>query len=264
MIALPEGYTETKGVLRYPLPAHLEAGSKAYVGLRQREHRLYSDDEVARLPLASSGNPNRKEFQQRLHGLYRLQHFLNRNYPKGRMLELGCGNGWLASFLTEGSMREAVGMDINLPELEQAARVFGPEHVTWVQADIFSLAVSPASFDTIVLASAIQYFPDLKGLLNRLLPLLTTEGTLHIIDSPIYAPSLVEAAQNRSREYFQWMKAPEMAYRYFHHTFEALNGYRWSYGYRPGLLQRLVIRATGYRPSPFPWIIVTRESAYGH
>lgn len=256
MIHLPEGYTKAKGVLRYPLPFKIEAGSKAYAGLRQREQRMYSDDEVALLPLASSGNPHRKEFQQRLHGLYRLQHYLNRNYPQGRMLELGCGNGWLASFLTEGSMREALGMDINLPELEQAARVFGPDYVTWVQADIFSLDLPPGSFDAIVLASAIQYFPDLKALLNWLITLLTPEGTLHLIDSPLYSPEQVDAARDRSDQYFRKMAAPEMASQYFHHSFEPLSGLNWRYGYRPTLWQLVKVRATGYKPSPFPWILI--------
>ena len=74
-------------------------------------------------------------------------------------------------------------------------------------------------FDTIIAASCVQYFPDLRKLINRLLELLAPSGEIHIIDSPIYrTTNEINAAQKRSRDHFISMGFPEMAEWYFHHS----------------------------------------------
>src|SRR4051812_13830112 len=82
-----------------------------YLAVREKEGRVYSDEEVRNLPNSSRHSDEwkiRKETAKKL-----------RAYLKGKnILEVGCGNGWLANYLN------ATGIDINEFEVNQALRVF--------------------------------------------------------------------------------------------------------------------------------------------
>ena len=114
-------------------------------------------------------------------------------------------------------------------------------------------------FDAILLASAIQYFPDLPMLLNTLFRYLMPHGEIHIIDSPIYTSDEIPNAIQRSRQYYASLGFPEMAEKYFHHCVTDLGLFDAQWLYRPrsrGLRQRL-LRSVD---SPFPWLVVNKQT----
>jgi ubiquinone/menaquinone biosynthesis C-methylase UbiE len=241
----------------FPRPSQFE---EPYIALRKKENRLYDDEIVKRLPEIPKTHPLRNEWLHRKISLRKLvKHVRNRN-SSTRVLEIGCGNGWLSSQLSEQLGVEVCAMDINQTELLQGARVFSAnKKVCFVCADVFRLPDDFVSFDKIILASSIQYFPDLKILVNRILRLLVPQGEIHIIDSPIYpSPEAVRLAQARSERYFASRGFPGMSNAYFHHPISDLSGFNYKYLFNPDLLMSRVVRHVLKFAQPvFPWIIIS-------
>ena len=111
-------------------------------------------------------------------------------------------------------------------------------------------------FDTIVLASVIQYFPDLPNLLQALRGLLRPGGEIHLVDSPLYPLDAVPAARERTQAYYTSLGFPEMANHYYHHPEDALVGLPARWLYLPGNLSARLSRWRGRDASPFPWIVI--------
>ena len=202
-----------------PVQMEFEA---AYIKLRKKEIRLYSDAEVRELPNTFLYNLHRQEWEVRAKSHQRIMKYLKKKPPGKKILDLGCGNGWLCGHIAKIEKFEVTGLDINLNELEQAARVFSLPNLRFCYGDIFEEILSRGYFDLIIINSSIQYFPNLKQLINRCREYLKKEGELHIYDSPLYAEKDIEAARERSLRYYQGLQSEEMAQRYFHHSKQEL------------------------------------------
>src|SRR5687767_5432876 len=81
------------------------AFEKTYIGLRQKEGRMYSDEELLQLPVVPKEHPHYREWQIRRRSCNRLIHHLEKKRSLLKILEIGCGNGWMAHqlALTAGS-----------------------------------------------------------------------------------------------------------------------------------------------------------------
>jgi ubiquinone/menaquinone biosynthesis C-methylase UbiE len=223
---------------------------QTYLRVREKEGRLYPDDIVRQLPAIAADHPLHREWQARAASCNRLTTYLSQFRRHSTVLELGCGNGWLANNIA-GAGVSVVGLDGNWIELRQAQRLFGNRlEMSWIVTDIFSAPFGGSTFDVVVIASAIQYFADLGQLLETLVPLLTTGGEIHILDSPLYQPQDLPAARDRSRKYYEELGVPEMADYYYHHSSSGLSTYNPEYLYIP---PRERNRGT-LQDSPFPWI----------
>jgi ubiquinone/menaquinone biosynthesis C-methylase UbiE len=221
-----------------------------YLAARLREQRIYSDDELLRLPGIESYHPHYREWKIRKKSSQSLISFLASQNRKMAILEIGCGNGWLSHQLSGIRESEVWGSDINQVELEQASRVFsGFGNLKFIEGDIRENLLTGKQFDVIVLAASIQYFPTLHEVMTPALRRLARHGEIHIIDSHFYESAALEAARKRTREYYSEMGLPQMAERYFHHALEELEEYSCKMIYDPSSrMQRLRIR------HPFPWI----------
>lgn len=226
-----------------------------YLRVREKEGRLYSDDLLARLPDIPTGHPLAEEWRARSVSASRLTRYLLRRPQPLLVLDLGCGNGWLANLLAASGLH-VLGMDRNHLELRQAARVFSSNHrLGFLEADIFSAPFPPALFDVILLASVIQYFPDLPTLLSLLLKYLKPGGEIHVMDSPLYNDDAgVEAAAARTQTYYASLGFPQMAAFYFHHRFSVLQSFSPRVLYSPRMLA--LKRLFGKPDSPFPWFVI--------
>ena len=237
---------------------------KAYIELRNRENRILTDDVIRRLPDVNDSHPNKKEWDMRKASLNRLIQDLRKVEAK-RILELGCGNGWLSHNIATTLKVEVCAIDINETELVQGARVFSDdEKFCFVHADVFGPVFPPNMFDTIVLGSSIQYFPNLESLFGRLFDLLVPEGRIYIIDSPLY-PSKLEAeeARKRSLKHFNSLNVAAMADRYFHHTFDDLRKFNYDILYNPKTLtSRLRRQLLGMSISVFPLICIRKVQSH--
>lgn len=205
---------------------------------------MYSDDILRQLPQVANDHPLVREWQVRALSARRLLSYLDSLNRPLTILDLGCGNGWLTHHLAGAVNRRVVGSDRNRVELQQAARVFGSDdRVLWAESNILSAPFAPGSFDVVLVVAAIQYFPDLRRLILALLELLRSDGEVHLLDSPLYAPDEVAAARERSRKYYENLGFSEMAKYYHHHAVTLLDSFAPVYLYKP-------------QPgdSPFPWI----------
>jgi len=226
-----------------------------YTALRAKEGRLYTDDVLRKLPLIAPSHPLSKEWVTRARSTYRLLQYLATHAPGARIMDVGCGNGWLTHRLANLLGTQVLGVDVNETELKQAARVFRRSNLLFLYGDIFFTPLPPRYFHIIVLAGCIQYFVSLPELLTRLRSLLCKPAEIHIIDSPVYRYSEVRHARGRSEQYFKNCGFGEQIEFYHHHSWEELDGFNYELLYDPSRMSnRLKQRLSS--ESPFPWIKV--------
>lgn len=221
-----------------------------YLRLRDQERRVYSDEEVAQLPVIANTHPHYKEWQVRNESSQKLINYLQKRKQPNDILEVGCGNGWLSHRLSIISGSRVIGIDINFLEIEQAARVF--QNITnlhFIYTPANSEFFKEKGFDTIVFAASLQYFESLTGIINSTLRLLKPGGEIHIIDSPFYSQSELNPARKRSRLYFDTAGFPEMIHYYFHHSLDELNNYNYSILHDP----KRIFNKFSRLKNPFYW-----------
>jgi SAM-dependent methyltransferase len=155
-------------------------------------HNLYTDKEVAHLPRLTSAHPRHREWRCRRTSADRLIRYLSDHKRSAGILEIGCGNGWLSNRLAEVPGSRVIGLDPNLGELRQAARVFShQQNLKFIYGEFYSDVLQDLSFDIIIVAAAIQYFARPAQLLADALSYLRPHGELHILDSPLRRPTLL-------------------------------------------------------------------------
>lgn len=97
---------------------------RKYIEIRDLENRLYTDEEILKLPDLPMEHPLYKEWQARKQLFNRLYKHLAGRRRSLDILEIGCGNGWCSHQMAEIPYANVIGLDINFTELQQAARVF--------------------------------------------------------------------------------------------------------------------------------------------
>ncbi len=223
-----------------------------YLAVREKENRLYSDEQVRQLPLIKKSHPHYKEWLIRKNSLNRLSQYLSYKKRALNILEVGCGNGWLSYQLSKIPGSHVVGIDINKTEVDQAKRVFASiENLEFLFGEIIDENIHQRKFDIIVFAASIQYFPSLNEIIPMSIQLLKKEGEIHIIDSHFYRSSELEAARSRTLQYYHSLQISGMPKHYFHHCVDELKPFDHKILYNPNLLiNKLAIK------NPFPWICI--------
>jgi 2-polyprenyl-3-methyl-5-hydroxy-6-metoxy-1,4-benzoquinol methylase len=229
-----------------------------YVKIREMESRIYGDAVAAGLPEILSSHPHYKEWLIRKRSAQKLISYISQKRNFKNILDLGCGNGWLSSLLAAVDNTFVTGIDINVIELEQAARVFKRNNLIFAYADVFDPSISSLGFDIIVLSGVIQYFPDIKKLVINLISKLDPNGEIHIFDSPFYETGNIEEAKKRSKEYFEKMGVPEMKDHFHHHLYRDLEAFNIKILYKPNSLLNRFRRNIFNGYSPFPWLVVSK------
>ncbi|MEQ1676946.1 MAG: class I SAM-dependent methyltransferase [Chitinophagaceae bacterium] len=226
---------------------------KRYLELRSKEQRVYSDEALLRLPEVAPDHPYYSEWQHRKRSAEKLVQWLGKKKQPLRILEVGCGNGWLARQLTAVPDSKVIGSDINFTELQQAAKVYSSvPGLHFIYGDIRHGLFKEMEFDCVIFAASIQYFPSLHGIISTALSLLKTGGEVHILDSPFYRQGDVMAAQKRTASYYTDLGFPEMIPHYYHHTWDALESFDHELLYDPSSLQLFFSK----NKNPFPWICI--------
>lgn len=250
--------TTQTGYNRAPLiltnPEIFSEKERIYLELRKQEGRVYIDEEVKLLPNIPSNHPLAFEWKIRKKSSEKLVKYLSGKNLTLTILEIGCGNGWLSHSLAKISDSEVTGLDINLTELSQAAKVFSDQsNLQFVYADIFDSWFEGKKFDIVVMASSIQYFQEPEKSINRLLSLLTKSGEIHLIDSPLYKSQKESGeAHKRSAGYFLKQSSPAMNQYYFHHNRLFLNSYKFRL-IKPSFFEKISYRKL------FPWVIIYKS-----
>ncbi|HWI91441.1 MAG TPA: class I SAM-dependent methyltransferase [Flavisolibacter sp.] len=224
-----------------------------YFDLRIQEKRMYTDDEVMWLPDVNSDHIHRNEWKIRKTSCQRLTRYLANKKKPLKILEVGCGNGWLSYHLSQIPNSNVVGLDVNFFELQQASRVFAATpNLRFVYSDLNE--VQNDKFDIIVFAASIQYFRSFSDIIQSALNRLNTAGEVHIIDSHFYYQTEVEDARQRSREYFDSKGFDKMDGFYFHHTLKNLDELNAEILYNPNSLINRILK----KRNPFHWVCIKK------
>lgn len=248
-----EKFTEAKGVFFQAGLPHPSKFEVSYLQLRRLEGRVYTDEELSKLPLVPKTHPLAEEWQVRSRTARHLADHLKTRQIE-TLVEIGCGNGWLLHYLQKSLGADCCGIDVNETELTQAARAFGANsRLTFLFAEIDTVPLNSPVADVIVLASCIQYFPHLAPLVVRLLRLLRPKGEIHLVDSPLYHTRYLPVARERSRHYFAQMNGRDMSEHYHHHAWTELKDFNFQVMYNPEAMHNKLLRKVSAR-SPFPWI----------
>jgi ubiquinone/menaquinone biosynthesis C-methylase UbiE len=179
----------------------------------------------------------------------------NQNF---KLLDLGCGNGWLANLIaTAFNGGYVLGIDINKYELTQANNVFNLPNIKFAYMDIFDDCLHENIFDYILLSCSVQYFPDIKLLVNKLLSLLKIDGEIHIIDTPFYTNEEILSAKFRSEKYFNKYNSA-MKDKYFHHQLNNLSEFKTKIIFNPKSPINRIKRSLFDDITPFLHIAIMR------
>lgn len=231
------------------------AFEQQYLAVRDAEQRIYTDETLAGLPVVNAAHPLYKEWRIRETSALQLLQYC-RKHKAQRILEIGCGNGWLSNQLAGIPGSTVVGTDINLPELEQAARVFQKDNLFFIY-DVFSNRfMAGQRFDVIVFAASIQYFSPLLPILQTAISKLAPGGTVHLADTCFYTSAAQKnAARERTHQYYTQLGFPEMADNYFHHTLADLQPLQHTLAYNPHSLRNRLLR----KKHPFHWVVLHQQ-----
>jgi SAM-dependent methyltransferase len=237
-----------------------DAFERAYLDARTREGWVYADAVVGQLPYPAATVPHAELWRLRSKNFERFAAYLRtlKQQPLN-VLEIGCGNGWFAhAIAAQRSDATVLGLDVNLHELKQAARVFGASNPSWLYGDLFRGALPAEFFQLIVFNGALQYFADLPALFARVLSLLAPGGEVHILDSPLYPRDGREDAQRRTAAYYRKLGVEAMTAYYHAHAIESLDPYRPTILYDPRSPLNRLRKKIGAAVNPFPWIRLRR------
>jgi protein-L-isoaspartate O-methyltransferase len=159
---------------------------------------MYNDDEVRMLPDIDPLHLHYKEWLIRKKSSTRLYNYLLAKNKPLDIFEAGCGNGWLSHRLSAIPGSTITASDLNLAELQQAARVFSDiANIKFVFGDSRTTMVGNNRYDVIIFAASIQYFSSLPDILNIALSQLTEGGEIHIVDSHFYTAAAMAVAKSR-------------------------------------------------------------------
>lgn len=224
--------------------------SDLYITVRKKENRFYSEAEIKNLPEIRKDHPNYAEWQLRKKSSNRFMSYLKSKNKPLDILEIGCGNGWFSHLISTVEKTQVTGLDVTIVELEQAAKVFDKENLSFVYADLFDNSeLYNKRFDVIVFNSSLQYFENLEKLFKIVVNLCSENGEIHIIDSPFYNDSEIEKAKERTQIYYKNLGFPEMSKNYFHHRLASLG--KHTIMYNPYSVLKYF-----RKDSPFHWILI--------
>jgi 2-polyprenyl-3-methyl-5-hydroxy-6-metoxy-1,4-benzoquinol methylase len=93
--------------------------------------------------------------------------FVARVKPGARVLDVGCGNGYLALRLAADSGAEVLGVDIVPANVEKARKLHANPRARFEVGDIL-LSTPEGPFDVVVMSNVLEHLPDRAALLRRL------------------------------------------------------------------------------------------------
>ena len=232
---------------------------KSYLKVRSLEDRVYTIEEVKKLPLSSK---RIDEWKMRAASAKHFLKYINQK-EELKILDIGCGNGWFTNFISSAeNLVEVIGIDINLFELKQANDAFSQnKKIKWIYGDLFNYKLDHFRFDIIVLNGCIQYFEDFEKLINRLLDLCNKEGEIHILDSPFCKnENDKKMSILRSNEYYKKLGCDDMLNKFTPHTVSQVKKYNFEILKKPTLTTKILTKISFQKiiNNPFMWIKIIK------
>lgn len=102
--------------------------------------------------------------------------------PAERVLDVGCGTGWVVQYLARSVPGVRIeGMDLS-PGMLAEARRLDPEH-TYFEGDVRRIDRADASYDVVCTVFTSRNFPDLEASVAEMMRVLRPGGRLMVLDS---------------------------------------------------------------------------------
>jgi fatty-acid O-methyltransferase len=155
----------------------------AYVARRARDDVLflnwaYEEDPPMDLPLDPSDEPSRYPIQ-----LYHATATQNGGLASKRILEVGCGHGGGASYLTRTLRPESyVGLDLNAAGIEFCRRRHQLPGLAFIEGNAENLPFPSESFDAVLNVESSHLYPHFDRFLSEVARVLRPGGTFLYTD----------------------------------------------------------------------------------
>jgi SAM-dependent methyltransferase len=108
-----------------------------------------------------------------------------------RLLDLGCGFGWVARWAMSEGAASVLGIDLSENMLARARAETADRHVHYLQADLESLELPQESFDVAFSSLALHYVEDFGRLVGGVFRSLASPGHfVFSIEHPIFMASM--------------------------------------------------------------------------
>jgi SAM-dependent methyltransferase len=106
-----------------------------------------------------------------------------------RILDLGCGTGWLSAFLSQFKNVDKVFavdsshflLNVMLPKIVEYLGGM-PEKITSIQGLFTPILLDPRSVDVVVISSAIHHAENIEDVLNEIHRVLKNDGLLFVLN----------------------------------------------------------------------------------
>jgi SAM-dependent methyltransferase len=200
------------GIWRFLLPetqAHYAHFSEEYQAIRRYEQRGAASANYYRaLPYKDLSGRYRSDWRIRARSfdalvknvLTRLQNSLERSL---KILDLGAGNGWLSNRLAaQGDRVVAVDLLVNEQDGLGAWKYYETSFIP-VQAQFDNLPVMDDFADAVIFNASLHYSEDYARTLQEALRVLSNQGVVVIMDSPVYTDSAsgTKMVEERKQEF---------------------------------------------------------------
>jgi SAM-dependent methyltransferase len=202
------------GIWRFLLPeseAHYAHFIADYEAVRRSEGRGSSSANYYRaLPFKDLNGNHRADWRIRTHSfnvlvknvLTKLQDPLERSL---KVIDLGAGNGWLSNRLSAQGDR-VIAVDLLINDQDGLGAWKNYEHgFTSMQAEFNHLPVMDGFADAVIFNASFHYSENYTETLKEALRVLSTDGLIVIMDSPVYrrgvsGEKMVEEREAQFRE----------------------------------------------------------------
>ncbi len=188
-------FQKVDGIWRFLLPeseAHYARFIADYESVRRSEERGSTSANYYRaLPFKDLNGHYQADWAIRAHSfnvlvknvLTRLQNPLERSL---KILDLGAGNGWLSNRLSaQGDRVIAVDLLVNEQDGLGAWKYYEHTFIP-IQAEFNHLPIMGHFADAVIFNASFHYSEDYSKTLREALRVLSTEGLIVIMDSPLY------------------------------------------------------------------------------
>ena len=183
-------FRRDQGVYRFILPEQADRSRpflSQYRSVRRADgHTEAAAASYATLPVVPPGSPNAAEWRIRRRSFETaVSRGGLRASVRRRVLDVGAGNGWLSSRLSElGHDTVAVDLDDDAGDGLGAAVPSMPFPL--VQADFDAMPFAPGQFDLVLMNASLHYSPDPERTVEEAARLLRPGGSLMVMDSPMF------------------------------------------------------------------------------
>jgi ubiquinone/menaquinone biosynthesis C-methylase UbiE len=104
-----------------------------------------------------------------------------------RVVDLGCGFGWFCRWARQAGTAEVLGLDVSEKMLARAREMTSDLAISYRQADLDALTLTPAAFDIAYSALTLHYLENLPTLFAEIHRALTPGGRfVFSVEHPIY------------------------------------------------------------------------------